>query len=109
MLCIHVAVQPARLCRLPARSLPPTCIQLPTCLCNLLPSPPPTISGDLVFVFNFHPTNSYTDYRVGCYKGGAYKVSSCGKICTGWPGEPHARGCGSAACPACEQRCCAPL
>ena len=22
--------------------------------------------GDLVFIFNFHPTNSYTDYRVGC-------------------------------------------
>jgi len=21
--------------------------------------------GDLVFVFNFHPTNSYDDYRIG--------------------------------------------
>merc|ERR1719219_1680449 len=21
--------------------------------------------GDLLFVFNFHPTNSYTDYRIG--------------------------------------------
>jgi 1,4-alpha-glucan branching enzyme len=30
--------------------------------------------GDLVFVFNFHPTNSYTDYRIGCLKEGAYKV-----------------------------------
>lgn len=30
--------------------------------------------GDLVFVFNFHPTNSYTDYRVGCYHPGEYKV-----------------------------------
>lgn len=30
--------------------------------------------GDLVFVFNFHPTNSFTDYRVGCCKEGAYKV-----------------------------------
>eukprot|EP00195_Chlamydomonas_chlamydogama_P012705 CAMPEP_0202890322 /NCGR_PEP_ID=MMETSP1392-20130828/769_1 /ASSEMBLY_ACC=CAM_ASM_000868 /TAXON_ID=225041 /ORGANISM="Chlamydomonas chlamydogama, Strain SAG 11-48b" /LENGTH=858 /DNA_ID=CAMNT_0049573871 /DNA_START=126 /DNA_END=2702 /DNA_ORIENTATION=- len=30
--------------------------------------------GDLLFVFNFHPTNSYTDYRVGCKEGGEYKV-----------------------------------
>lgn len=30
--------------------------------------------GDLVFVFNFHPTNSYTDYRVGAYKPGKYKI-----------------------------------
>ena len=30
--------------------------------------------GDLVFVFNFHPTNSYTDYRVGCKQPGEYKV-----------------------------------
>ncbi|GAX82639.1 hypothetical protein CEUSTIGMA_g10065.t1 [Chlamydomonas eustigma] len=30
--------------------------------------------GDLVFVFNFHPTNSFTDYRIGCYKEGTYKV-----------------------------------
>jgi hypothetical protein len=28
-----------------------------------------------VFVFNFHPTSSYTDYKVGCYKPGNYKVS----------------------------------
>ena len=30
--------------------------------------------GDLVFVFNFHPTNSYSDYRVGCRNPGDYKV-----------------------------------
>ena len=30
--------------------------------------------GDLVFVWNFHPSNSYTDYRIGCYKEGQYKV-----------------------------------
>lgn len=30
--------------------------------------------GDLVLVFNFHPTQSYSDYRVGAYKPGPYKV-----------------------------------
>jgi len=30
--------------------------------------------GDLVFVFNFHPTQSYTDYRVGCCNPGPYKL-----------------------------------
>ncbi|GMH39251.1 hypothetical protein BSKO_07149 [Bryopsis sp. KO-2023] len=30
--------------------------------------------GELVFVFNFHPTNSYTDYRVGCNSGKPYKI-----------------------------------
>lgn len=30
--------------------------------------------GNLVFVFNFHWTNSYSDYRVGCLKSGKYKV-----------------------------------
>jgi Alpha amylase, C-terminal all-beta domain len=30
--------------------------------------------GDLVMVFNFHPTNSYTDYRVGCLNPGPYKL-----------------------------------
>uniref|UniRef100_A0A1S4BYA8 1,4-alpha-glucan-branching enzyme 1, chloroplastic/amyloplastic-like n=1 Tax=Nicotiana tabacum TaxID=4097 RepID=A0A1S4BYA8_TOBAC len=30
--------------------------------------------GDLVFVFNFHWTNSYSDYRIGCLKPGKYKV-----------------------------------
>lgn len=32
--------------------------------------------GDLVFVFNFHWTNSYSAYRVGCLKPGKYKVWS---------------------------------
>jgi hypothetical protein len=32
--------------------------------------------GDLVFVFNFHWSNSYFDYRVGCFKPGKYKVCS---------------------------------
>ncbi|KAL3532060.1 hypothetical protein ACH5RR_005581 [Cinchona calisaya] len=31
--------------------------------------------GDLVFVFNFHWTNSYSDYRIGCFKPGKYKVA----------------------------------
>ncbi|KAL6521134.1 hypothetical protein OROGR_017703 [Orobanche gracilis] len=30
--------------------------------------------GNLVFVFNFHWSNSYSDYRVGCFKPGKYKV-----------------------------------
>lgn len=30
--------------------------------------------GDLVFVFNFHWTNSYSAYRVGCLKPGKYKI-----------------------------------
>jgi len=30
--------------------------------------------GDLVFVWNFHPVNSYTDYRVGCYHKTDYKM-----------------------------------
>ncbi|XP_028549944.1 1,4-alpha-glucan-branching enzyme 1, chloroplastic/amyloplastic [Dendrobium catenatum] len=30
--------------------------------------------GDLVFVFNFHWSNSYFGYRVGCLKPGKYKV-----------------------------------
>lgn len=28
----------------------------------------------LLFIFNFHPTNSYTDYRVGVETAGVYKV-----------------------------------
>ena len=28
----------------------------------------------MLFVFNFHPTNSYTDYRVGIEVGGEYKI-----------------------------------
>lgn len=27
-----------------------------------------------LFIFNFHPTNSYTDYRIGLDKPGAYKI-----------------------------------
>ncbi|DBB05355.1 TPA: hypothetical protein ACH3X3_010575 [Trebouxia sp. C0006] len=30
--------------------------------------------GDLVFVFNFHPTKSYKDYGVGCKNAGSYKL-----------------------------------
>eukprot|EP00878_Enallax_costatus_P000275 GHUV01000346.1.p1 GENE.GHUV01000346.1~~GHUV01000346.1.p1 ORF type:complete len:864 (+),score=177.11 GHUV01000346.1:148-2739(+) len=30
--------------------------------------------GDLVMVFNFHPTTSYTDYRVGCNNPGKYRL-----------------------------------
>ncbi|WIA23688.1 hypothetical protein OEZ85_000382 [Tetradesmus obliquus] len=42
--------------------------------------------GDLVMVFNFHPTTSYTDYRVGCNNGGAYKLllSSDEEVFGGW-------------------------
>ncbi|CAA6660717.1 unnamed protein product [Spirodela intermedia] len=31
--------------------------------------------GDLVFVFNFHWSNSYFDYRVGCAKAGKYTIA----------------------------------
>lgn len=42
--------------------------------------------GDLVFVFNFHPYKSYTDYKVGCLHAGPYKVvlSSDEKVFYGW-------------------------
>ncbi|XP_027353590.1 1,4-alpha-glucan-branching enzyme 1, chloroplastic/amyloplastic isoform X2 [Abrus precatorius] len=30
--------------------------------------------GNLVFVFNFHWTNSYSDYRIGCSSPGKYKI-----------------------------------
>ncbi|KAL8526296.1 hypothetical protein ACS0TY_015495 [Phlomoides rotata] len=30
--------------------------------------------GNLVFVFNFHWGDSYSDYRIGCFKPGKYKV-----------------------------------
>lgn len=30
--------------------------------------------GNLLFVFNFHPTDSFTDYRVGTDWAGKYKV-----------------------------------
>ncbi len=28
----------------------------------------------LLFIFNFHPTNSYTDYRVGVQEPGEYRI-----------------------------------
>ena len=31
--------------------------------------------GDAVFVFNFHPTKSYNDYRIGCRKTGKYTIA----------------------------------
>lgn len=31
--------------------------------------------GELVFVFNFHPENTYDGYKVGCDKPGKYKVA----------------------------------
>lgn len=30
--------------------------------------------GGLLWIFNFHPTNSYTDYRVGVEQGGTYRI-----------------------------------
>lgn len=30
--------------------------------------------GDLVFLFNFHPTNSYSDYKIGVNSPGEYKI-----------------------------------
>ncbi len=33
--------------------------------------------GDLVFVFNFHPVSSFSDYRVGAYLPGPYKACPC--------------------------------
>lgn len=30
--------------------------------------------GDLVFVFNFNPSQSFSDYGVGCRDAGSYKV-----------------------------------
>lgn len=51
--------------------------------------------GDLVFVFNFHPTNSYTDYKVRPATGGKL----C--MCAPWPGGPNVcarQGRGATAC-----------
>ena len=31
--------------------------------------------GRVLFVFNFHPTNSYTDYRIGVWKSGKYQIA----------------------------------
>lgn len=30
--------------------------------------------GDLVFVFNFHPTQSFTDYKIGCHLSDSLKI-----------------------------------
>ena len=41
--------------------------------------------GDLVFCFNFHPVNSYNDYRIGCLEPGPYKVGGLlnpGHLCS---------------------------
>jgi len=35
--------------------------------------------GDLVMVFNFHPVQSYTDYRVGCNNPGGCKRGGGGQ------------------------------
>mmetsp|Transcript_10988 Transcript_10988/g.19036 ORF Transcript_10988/g.19036 Transcript_10988/m.19036 type:complete len:859 (+) Transcript_10988:107-2683(+) len=42
--------------------------------------------GDLLMVFNFHPTNSYTDYKIGANKPGALKIvlSSDDEAFGGW-------------------------
>lgn len=34
-----------------------------------------TAGGPLVFVFNFHPTNSYTDYRIGVPSAGEWEIA----------------------------------
>jgi len=34
-----------------------------------------TKGGPLVFIFNFHPTNSYTEYRIGVPAGGLWGVA----------------------------------
>ena len=34
-----------------------------------------TAAGPLVFAFNFHPTASYTDYRLGAPEGGLWAVA----------------------------------
>jgi len=33
--------------------------------------------GNLLWIFNFHPTSSFADYRIGCSKVGKYKVALC--------------------------------
>ncbi len=45
--------------------------------------------GDrLLFVFNFHPSNSYTDYRIGTYWGGRYRcVLDSDDVSTGGHGR----------------------
>jgi hypothetical protein len=75
---------------------------------SFLPSPPPTPPhqhppqdegdkvivverGDLVFVFNFHPTNSYTDYKVGGGAWGGRLRSAVGASRSSHCGPPAAR------------------
>lgn len=41
--------------------------------------------GDLVFVFNFNPSQSFTDYKVGCKNSGPYKVSHTLQTDFAWP------------------------
>ena len=36
--------------------------------------------GDLVFVFNFNPSQSFSDYGVGCKNAGSYKVCYLGAL-----------------------------
>lgn len=50
--------------------------------------------GDLVFVFNFHPSSSFTDYRVGACTPGDYAVilSSDEPVFGGWGNVTKASG-----------------
>ena len=75
-------------CCSPPSPWPPACPSLPP------PHLPPP-AGDLVIVFNFHPVNSYTDFRVGCYKPGPYKVilSSDEEVFGGYRNVTKVGGC----------------
>jgi hypothetical protein len=49
--------------------------------------------GDLVMVFNFHPTKSFTDYKIGCMNAGEGGAGLCAcfialYLCAlaSWPG-----------------------
>ena len=55
--------------------------------------------GDLVFVFNFHPSSSFTDYRVGTPAPGEYKIvlSSDEKVFGGWANASKDAGASFAA------------
>ncbi len=50
--------------------------------------------GDLVFVWNFHPSSSFTDYRVGAPAKGPYKIvlSSDEAVFGGWSNATKAHG-----------------
>ena len=63
--------------------------------------------GDLVFVFNFHPVNSYSDYRVGVKHAGPYKASPC--TGAGPPGAQRARRLSSCASLELDRRRCAQI